>query len=192
MVSQSAFAIGYQEFFLNLIMAVHVAITRKVLPGREKEFTEALHRFMGESFAHGGVHGASMITALPGSEDGEIGILRTFKDAAERDAFYNYVQFKEWEAYASTLTHTPVYRELNGLEAWFRSPVPPPRWKMALVTLCGVFPTSVFLALTVAPLLQTSPMWLRLVVTASLMVAILTWIIMPLLTKILKKWLVKA
>src|SRR4051812_18793278 len=69
-------------------MAVHVSITRKVLPGKEIEFTEALRKFLGDSFLHEGVHGAGMITAMPGSGGREIGILRTFKDKAERDAFY--------------------------------------------------------------------------------------------------------
>lgn len=135
-------------------MAIHVAITRRVLPGKEEEFKDALRRFLGDSFLHGGVHGASMMTALPGSESREIGILRTFADQAERDAFYNSKLFKDWEAYASTLTEEPVYRELTGLEAWFRSPVPPPRWKMAVATLCGVYPTSLFLTYVVGPHIQ--------------------------------------
>jgi uncharacterized protein len=59
-------------------MPIHVAITRKVLPGKEEEFKDALRRFLGDSFLHGGVHGAAMMTALPGSESREIGIFRTF------------------------------------------------------------------------------------------------------------------
>ncbi|MFT3827662.1 MAG: antibiotic biosynthesis monooxygenase [Chitinophagaceae bacterium] len=170
-------------------MAVHVAITRKVLPGKEEEFKEALRKFMGESFAHGGVHGAAMITSLPGSGSNEIGILRTFKDEAERDAFYNSKLFQDWEAYATRLTEEPVYRQLTGLEAWFRSPVPPPRWKMAIATLCGVFPTSLFLSLTIGPLLQKLPLPLRLLIIACCMVALLTWVVMPLVIRLLKKWL---
>eukprot|EP01034_Spumella_vulgaris_P014659 gene14659-18729_t len=107
-----------------MLMPIHVAITRKVLPGKEDEFKEALRRFLGESFLHGGVEGAGMITAMPGTEGREIGILRTFADEAERDAFYNSELFRNWEAYASTITEEPVYRQLNGLEAWFRSPQP--------------------------------------------------------------------
>lgn len=170
-------------------MAVHVAITRKVLPGKEEEFKEALRRFLGESFAHGGVHGASMITSLSDQDGLEIGILRTFKDKAERDAFYSSEQFKAWEAYASTLTEAPVYRDLTGLEAWFRSPSAPPRWKMALVTLCGVFPASLFLYFVVGPLIKDLPTIVRLLLNAALMVALLTWLVMPFLTKVVKKWL---
>jgi antibiotic biosynthesis monooxygenase (ABM) superfamily enzyme len=172
-------------------MPVHVAITRKVLPGKEEEFKKALRQFLGESFVHGGVHGAAMITSLPGSGDREIGILRTFKDEAEKDAFYHSTQFKDWEAFASTLTEEPVYRQLTGLEAWFRSPTPPPRWKMALTTLCGVFPTSLLLSLTVAPAIKELPLAVKALIIAVLMVGLLTWVVMPLLIRLFKRWLRK-
>ena len=170
-------------------MPIHIAITRRIHPGKEAEFTDALRRFLGESFLHGGVQGAAMISPLPGADAREIGILRTFADEAERDAFYQSPLFQEWEAYASTLTEAPVYRQLTGLEAWFRAPGAPPRWKMALVTLCGVYPTSVVLAATLGPLLRDTPLVVRSLVTSALMVALLTWVVMPQLTKALKQWL---
>jgi antibiotic biosynthesis monooxygenase (ABM) superfamily enzyme len=173
-------------------MPIHVAITRKALPGKENEFKDALRRFLGESFIHGGVHGAAMITELPGSNGREIGILRTFKDEAERDAFYNSKLFQDWEAYASTLTEEPVYRNLTGLEAWFRAPGAPPRWKMALATLCGVYPTSLFLTITIVPLLHNWPLFARAFVIAALMVCMLTWIVMQQVIKVLKSWLYKS
>ena len=172
-------------------MPIHVAITRKVLPGKEAEFTDALRRFLGESFLHGGVQGASMITALPGSDNREIGILRTFADEAERDAFYSSPLFRDWEEYASTLTEQADYRQLTGLEAWFRAPVPPPKWKMAVATLCGVYPTSLFLSYTIRPLIQDAPQAITSLIIAACMVGILTWIVMPQVTRILKPWLIK-
>jgi len=170
-------------------MPVHVAITRKILPGKEEEFKEALRQFLGESFLHGGVQGAAMITSLPGAAAGEIGILRTFANEAERDAFYESKRFKEWEAYASKITEEPEYRNLRGLEAWFRSPSAPPRWKMALLTLCGVYPTSVFLALTVGRFIQDIPLIARALIIASCMVGLLTWLVMPWIVSIARNWL---
>ena len=170
-------------------MPIHVAITRKVLPGKEDEFKHALQRFLGESFMQGGVYGAAMITSLPGADSNEIGILRTFADEAERDAFYNSKIFKDWEAYASTLTEEPNYRQLTGLEAWFRSPEPPPRWKMAIATLCGVYPTSLFLSFSIGPFIQNFHPALRIFIIATCMVSMLTWVVMPLVIKIMKPWL---
>ncbi|MEO6149748.1 MAG: antibiotic biosynthesis monooxygenase [Mucilaginibacter sp.] len=169
-------------------MPVHVAITLKVLPGKEEEFKQALRKFMGESFDQGGVHGASMITSLPGDES-EIGILRTFEDQAEKEAFYQSEQFRKWEEYALTLTEPPVYRDLNGLEAWFLSSGAPPRWKMALVILLGVFPTSVFLLFTIGPFMKDLPAVIRLLITSVCMVGMLNWLVMPALTKAFHRWL---
>ena len=66
-------------------MSIHIAITRRVRPGREAEFQVALREFFQTSFAHGGVLGATMIVPPPGSDSREFGILRTFADEKERD-----------------------------------------------------------------------------------------------------------
>src|SRR5882672_6527674 len=131
-------------------MPIHIAITRRVRPGREVEFQQALREFLQTSFAHGGVWGASMLVPPPGSDTREYGILRTFANEQERDAFYESPMFKAWSARAEAMTEgDPVHRQLNGLEAWFRSPqLPPPRWKMATATFLGVFPVALVLNLT--------------------------------------------
>lgn len=172
-------------------MPIHIAITRRVRPGHEAEFQQALREFLQTSFAHGGVQGASMLTPPPGSGTREYGILRTFANEAERDSFYESQMFRTWEARARTLTEgEPVYRQLHGLEAWFRSPeTRPPRWKMAVATLMGVYPTSLFLALTVGKVVHTWSVPARSLVIAACMVALLTWAVMPLVTRLLHGWL---
>src|SRR5947208_2561619 len=138
------------------IMPIHIAITRRVRPGCEEEFQKALRDFLQTSFAHGGVQGASMLVPPPGSNTREYGILRTFANEAERDAFYASPMFGAWEERARTLTEgEPVYRQLHGLEAWFRSSHnPPPRWKMAVATLLGVYPISLLIGVTLSPQLR--------------------------------------
>src|SRR6185436_17065189 len=140
-------------------MPIHIAITRRVRPGCEVEFQQALREFLQTSFAHGGVQGASMLTPTPGSDSREYGILRTFANEQQRDAFYASPMFKAWEERARTLTEgEPLYRQLHGLEAWFRSPQnPPPRWKMALATFLGVFPTAAVLNLTLGMAIRPWP-----------------------------------
>ena len=172
-------------------MPIHIAITRRVRPGCEAEFQKALRDFFQTSFGHGGVWGANMLTPPPGADSREFGILRTFADEKERDAFYESPIFKAWEVRARTLTEgEPEYRQLHGLEAWFRSPGgSPPRWKMAVVTLLGVFPTSLFLSLTVGEAIHSWPLPARSLVIAASMVALLTWVMMPLATRLLHRWL---
>src|SRR4029453_3704489 len=141
-------------------MPIHMAITRRVRAGCEADFQQALREFFQTSFAQGGVWGAHMLTPPPGSNSREFGILRTFADEKERDAFYASPLFKGWEERARTLTEgEPVYRQLHGLEAWFRSPGgPPPRWKMATVTLLGVYPVSLLIGFLLSPQLRKLPL----------------------------------
>ena len=172
-------------------MPIHIAITRRVLPGREAEFQQALLEFLQTSFAHGGVQGASMLTPPPGSNTREYGILRAFASESERDAFYASPMFKTWDERARTLTEgEPVYRQLHGLEAWFRSPHnPPPRWKMAIATFLGVFPVAMVLNLALGPTIQSWPFVLKNAAFNLCVVFLLTWVVMPLMTRALHGWL---
>ena len=172
-------------------MPIHIAITRRVRPGCEAEFQQALREFFQTSFAHGGVLGASMLTPPPGSDSREFGILRTFADEKERDTFYDSPMFKAWEERARTLTEgEPVYRQLHGLEAWFRSPHgPPPKWKMAVATFIGVFPLAMILNLTIGPVIREWPFVPRNAVFNACVVALLSWVVMPVVTRLLHGWL---
>jgi antibiotic biosynthesis monooxygenase (ABM) superfamily enzyme len=169
---------------------IHVAVVRTVKPGCEKAFEQALQEFFQASFAHGGVLGATMIVPPPGSDSREFGILRTFAGEKERDAFYQSAMFRAWEEKARTLTEgAPVYRQLHGLEAWFRSPAPPPRWKMAVATYLGVLPVVILLSLTLGPAISSWHFLFNHIVFNLCVVALLTWIVMPLVTRALDSWL---
>ena len=175
-------------------MSIHIAITRRVRSGCEAEFQQGLREFFQTSFAHSGVWGASMLTPPPGSDSREYGILRTFANEKERDAFYDSPMFKAWEERARTLTEgEAVYRQLHGLEAWFRSPhIPPPRWKMAVATFLGVFPVAMVLNLTLGPVIRSWPFIISNAVFNACVVALLTWVVMPLVTRMLHRWLQAA
>lgn len=172
-------------------MPIHIAVTRRVRPGCEAEFQAELREFLHTSFGHASVQGASMLAPLPGSDSREYGVLRTFATAADRDAFYGSPIYKAWEERARQWTEGEVIqRELQGLEAFFRSSQDlPPRWKMAVATLVGVYPTSILLALTVGPLTSRLPFLLGSLIFAAVMVALLTWVVMPLVTRLLHSWL---
>jgi len=172
-------------------MPIHIAITRRVRPGCEAEFQAALREFFQSSFAHGGVLGASMLTPVAGSDSREYGILRTFASETERDAFYESPMFKAWEERARMLTEgDPVYRQLHGLEAWFRSPGnPPPKWKMGVATFLGVFPLAMILNVTLGPVISEWPFVPRNAVFNAFVVALLSWAVMPVVTRLLHGWL---
>jgi antibiotic biosynthesis monooxygenase (ABM) superfamily enzyme len=171
---------------------VHVVATRHVRPGCEAAFQDALRDFFQESYRHPGVVGASMIVPPPGSGSSEIGILRTFTSEEARDEFFDSPLFKAWEEKTAPLTEEGwTYRNLSGMEAWFRSPQgPPPRWKMALLTWLAVWPVTMAVRTLLLPLLgPTPPTILSSGVVAAGVVVVLTWVAMPLLVKAARNWL---
>jgi antibiotic biosynthesis monooxygenase (ABM) superfamily enzyme len=138
------------------------------------------------------VLGVHMLVPPIGSGDREHGILRTFASTTEREEFYGSPMFAAWEERVAPLVEgEPVYRDLTGLEAWFRATGRgiPPRWKMALATLLGVYPTSLFLNVTIGEALHAWPPYARSFVFAVAMVVLLTWVVMPLVTRLLHRWL---
>ena len=173
-------------------MSIHVAITRRVRPGREPEFEERLRKFVQASLDNPGTRGVQMLHPAPDAEVREYGILRSFATEADKDAFYQSPAYLQWVKDVGHLVegeHTQ--RELHGLEAWFRQPDGghPPRWKMGVATLAGVYPTSLLLGTFLGPHLHGLPRPVATLVVAVAMVLCLTWVVMPLVTKVLQHWL---
>src|SRR5205085_11053463 len=171
---------------------VTVAIIRKVKPGREQEFEMALHDFVAKSVNLTGQMGVHILRPPPGSSSREYGILRKFDSEQERDEFYKNSLYQEWKRRVANLVEgEPRYEQLSGLETWFTLPgqraiVPPPRWKMAIVTLTGVYPVSLLIGLYLSPALKALALPLNSFVMSAIIVVLLTWLVMPLLTKVLK------
>jgi antibiotic biosynthesis monooxygenase (ABM) superfamily enzyme len=133
-----------------------------------------------------------MLVPPPGTKSPEFGILRTFTNEQERDDFYSSPMFLAWEERIKPLVvGEAVYRELTGLEAWFRSPQnQPPRWKMVLLTWIGVWPISMAVPAALNPLIGRSlPPVLFAGAVAGGIVLVLTWVGMPLLIKLTNGWL---
>lgn len=83
---------------------------------------------------------------------------------------------------------------LTGLETWFRLPrrspqQPPKRYKMVLLTWLAVFVTLSTMRYVLAPLLAPLPGLLAQLITVGIVVCLLTYIVMPQLTRLFYKWL---
>jgi len=66
---------------------------------------------------------------------------------------------------------------------------PPPKWKMAVVTLAAVFPPVLFFNVTLIPRLRDVSVVLRTLVLCIGVTAVVTWIMMPRLMRLFKGWL---
>lgn len=173
-------------------MPVHVTILRRVKPGQEAAFEQAIEHFFELAIREPGSLGAQLIRPLPGSDPHVYGILRSFSDEAAKERFYASETFAELERLLAPHVEGPGERRpLHGLEAWFRGPVttPPPRWKMALVSWSGVWPTVFMVGSLLNPHLKGLPAFFAVGINTFFIVTLLTWVVMPNLTRLLKPWL---
>jgi uncharacterized protein len=172
---------------------IHIAITLRVRKSHVAEFEYALTDFARRSLAEPGARGVHCIYPPPGSASTEYGIMRSFAGAADRDAFYETPLFKDWLSRIEPMVEgRSTWRQLIGLEAWFRDghePMPS-RWKMALLTWIAVWLASTLMRAILAPALGPAvPQLVQAGLVAAGVVVILTWIAMPLLVRIARPWL---
>lgn len=171
---------------------VHIAITRRVRTGCEREFERRLQAFAQRSLAEPGARGIHCLHPPAESNSREYGLLRTFASETDRQKFYQSSLFQEWLAEIAPLVEgEPEYRELTGLEAWFRDPTDPrpPRWKMAILTWLAVWPVGMAVAALLKPVVANWPHALASALISAGIVASLTWAAMPLVVKVAHPWL---
>lgn len=167
--------------------AIHLAITRRVKEGAEERFEEAIRSFFeaaSEAEPESRVH-----LIRPLGTDRTYGILRSFPNAPAKDAFYASQLFRDWDAAARDWCEgEPERLELSGLEAFFPGEAPP-AWKMALLTWIAVNPAVYLCAKGIPALIGTTPPLVELLLVNAGVVALLTWLLMPLLVKLAGPWL---
>ena len=173
---------------------ITVSITRTVKPGCEADFERALHDFVQRSLAQPGQLGVHIMRPAPGSSSREYGIIRKFCDREALEAFRMSPEYLEWNQTALDLTEgSGRVQELTGLESWFTLPGAPlralPKWKMAIATFLGVFPVAIILSLTLGPFIRSWNFILSSAVFNACVVSLLTWVVMPLVTRALHGWL---
>jgi antibiotic biosynthesis monooxygenase (ABM) superfamily enzyme len=173
---------------------IHVAIVRTVKAGCEAEFEQALHDFVQRSLSLTGQMGVDIIRPAPGSRSRQYGIIRKFADRDALAEFRTSPEYLEWNQIALDLTEgSGKVEELCGLESWFTQPGQPlhplPQWKMAIATYLGVVPVIMLLSLTLGRLIQNWNFVLNNIVFNAFVVVLLTWVVMPLITRILHGWL---
>jgi antibiotic biosynthesis monooxygenase (ABM) superfamily enzyme len=173
---------------------IHVAIVRTVKPGCEAAFEQALHEFVQRSLALSGQMGVDIIRPAAGSGSRQYGIIRKFANRTALAEFRTSPEYLEWNQIALDLTEgSGKVEELCGLESWFTLPGQPlrplPQWKMAIATYLGVVPVIMFLSLTLGRLTQNWNFILNNIVFNAFVVALLTWVVMPFITRALQGWL---
>ncbi len=175
--------------------AVTVLVTRRIKPGMEAAFEKLMGDMIAVARTYPGHLGAQLVR--PGEqEDAEPGLYQVVF------AFDTDTHLQAWKdsparslglAAIDPLSEGPArMQQVIGLAHWFMTgtqQTPPPRWKVAIVTWMGIFPTVLLLFTLLGDILATLPLVLRVATLTGLVVLIMTWVVAPQLTRWMKPWL---
>jgi len=170
---------------------VTVVVRRRVKPGSEAAFESAMREFIAFALAFPRNLGIHVLR----SGEREYTVVDRFADARGRQAFKDSPKYREWMQRLRELCEAdPYIEEHAGLGGWFtlpgaERPSAPAQLKMGVVTFLGVLPLTAALPPLFAWLLPAWHSQLANVVVTALIVALLSWPVMPLLTRLFGPWL---
>lgn len=173
---------------------VTVVVSRRVKVGKEAEYEQWISDVTDAALKFDGHLGMNVFK--PTAAGAPYVLIYKFDSGDHLDKWLESAVRADFVRRAETMCDDSKAEHVTGLESWFTMPgaravLPPPKWKMALVTGTTVWTMSLVLTPLVRdPLtsLGLPPPLVALCATA-VMVSLLTWLVMPTLTKLLRKWL---
>jgi uncharacterized protein len=173
--------------------AVTTTVTRRVKPGHEAAYEAFLEGIIAAASRFPGHIGVEVFR--PDRPGGEYRTVYRFDSAEHLRAWLESPERAAWLERAERHAAGPMQsRYLTGLESWFTLPsrpgaLPPPPWKMALLTWVTIFPLITLVVELLGPLIEELSVVLRLGITTALTVPLMTWVVMPRVTRLLSGWL---
>jgi uncharacterized protein len=174
--------------------SVTVVVTRRVKSGYESQYENWLKRLLEEAKSMKGYMGAAVQKPTAGTTE--------YTSVFRFDNVENLRKFEESEIRARYLGEVvdyveadAIWKKFSGLEFWFSPPtgtiVPQPsRFRMALVMIVVVYGLVISIGQLVSALVgDVIPSYVRLFITISIEIFLMTFILMPHLTKFLAKWI---
>jgi uncharacterized protein len=171
---------------------VTVAVTFSVMPGQNAAFERWAHEITVASQQFSGHLGASWLR-----EGGTYHVVYRFASPALFNAWHESSERAGLLERLRPIGRVLTDESLTGMEGWFELPEQrgqpaPPRWKMVFVTWIGVFPLLALLQWLVAPELLGLPLVIRVMVLTLVVVFLMTYVVMPRLARVFRKWLYSA
>lgn len=173
---------------------VTVVICRKIRPGKEAEFEDWLHGVCQEALRFPGHMGVNVIRPSEAGSREYVLIFR-FDSYAHLAGWESSEVRAAWLARVEPLTEGAARRQvLTGMEHWFTLPgapraLPPPRHKMAMVTWLAIFPLVFVIGPAINDIAAVAPALVRTMLTAAILVTLMTYVVMPLMTRLFARWL---
>jgi len=181
---------------------VTVSIRRRVAPDRFDEATQWVQTGIDLAHEYPGFLGSGWVRADANSPYWHM--LYKFADAASLEAWENSIARTSWLLEGEGLVLEAEVVKRTGIEGWFDTSQEgvgssttrqPPRWKQAVAIGIGFFPLNVsfsYLITAVDPSWNSLPIVLRVLLTTFVMAPMMTIVVMPFITRMLRPWLQKA
>ncbi len=180
-------------------LPVTVSITRHVEPERVDQMIAWVRAgsSLAERFA--GFLGVGWVRPQVGSDEWHM--LYRFDSAASLATWEASAQRAWWLGSAQGLVGESRRELRTGIEGWFDSPQQhdvedlrpappaPPRWKQAVMIWTAFFPLSLLMGLVLGGLAPGLAILPRVLVTTAVMTPIMTYLVLPQLTRRLEWWL---
>ncbi|MEY4676568.1 MAG: hypothetical protein RLZZ470_1075 [Pseudomonadota bacterium] len=177
---------------MSLPAAVTVLVSRRIKPGCEAAFENLMNNMMAVATDFPGHLGGQLVKPTELEPD-LYHVVFAFDSDAHLQNWQNSPARSLGLAAIDPLTEGPAQtRQVIGMAHWFmtgQGHSPPPRWKVAVVTWMGIFPTVLMLFILLGDLLAPWPLVPRVMLLTMLVVVIMTWVVAPQLTRWLKPWL---
>ncbi len=175
--------------------AVTVSITRLVEPTRIPEATRWVQSGVNLANRYPGFLGSGWVRG--GAESAEWHMLYRFADAGLLAAWEQSTERGEWLKQGQDLVTESRVERRTGIEGWFDSPgeaapPAPSRWKQAVTIWLGFTPVNlVFTLLTVylVPGWNSVEVVLRVLITTTILTPVMVFSVLPLVTRMLRRWL---
>jgi len=170
---------------------VTTTVVHEVAPGREADFHAWASAMLRQAESFPGFRGGGVLGPAETGDEWHV-VYRWVDQEAARRWEGSSVRAR-WLARAAAFAQPVEVQRTTGLRAWFemrgRPATPPPKWKMALVTLAAVFPPVLAFNVTLIPFLRDQSVVLRTLALCVVVTAVVTWVMMPRLQRLLKGWL---
>ena len=169
-----------------------VVVSHFVKPEAEKIFEEGLKKVIQKASVYNGHQGIEIIRT---ASEQEYVLLIRFDTEQNYEVWANSEPRNEWFKELKEYTYKEsTIRYEEGIEFWFsipekKTPVPPKKWKMAILTWMVIYPSVLTLSTVTALILPTFPLFLRMLIVSMTLVSLMTYFIMPNITRLFAKWI---
>jgi antibiotic biosynthesis monooxygenase (ABM) superfamily enzyme len=177
---------------------VTVSVTRHVDPSRSSEMLAWVQAGTSLAERFDGFLGSGWVR--PSEDSSDWHMLYRFADADSLAAWEASPQREWWLEAAQGSVEEKLRERRTGIEGWFdepasveslsAAPVPPPRWKQMVIIFMGFFPLSLAVNYLVGhTALADWPLVLRVLATILVMTPLMTYVVLPWLTRRMSWWL---